>query len=47
MMAMDIRNATHGERYWEIDALRGVAIVAMVLFHIVFDLSFFGILPAE
>jgi uncharacterized membrane protein len=47
MMPMDVRNATHGKRYWEIDALRGVAIVTMVLFHIVFDLSYFGILPAE
>ncbi|MCX6687547.1 MAG: heparan-alpha-glucosaminide N-acetyltransferase domain-containing protein, partial [Methanoregula sp.] len=29
------------DRYIEIDAARGVAILMMVLFHIVFDLSFF------
>ncbi len=31
------------QRLWELDALRGIAIVLMVLFHIVFDLrTFFG-----
>jgi len=30
------------ERYWEIDALRGVAIVMMVTYHLVFDLVLFG-----
>ncbi len=29
-------------RYWEIDALRGVAIVMMVIYHLVFDLVLFG-----
>ncbi len=32
-------------RYWEIDLFRGVAVLMMVVFHIVFDLSFFSILP--
>jgi uncharacterized membrane protein len=34
-------------RYGEIDAARGVAVVMMILFHTVFDLSFFGIRPIE
>jgi uncharacterized membrane protein len=34
-----------GDRYWEIDATRGIAIVMMILFHILFDLTFLGIAP--
>jgi len=30
-------------RYWEIDALRGVAIIWMMLFHLSWDLVFFGL----
>jgi len=29
------------ERYWEIDLLRGLAIVAMIAYHIFYDLNFF------
>ncbi len=32
-----------GERFWEIDLLRGTAVVTMVIFHTVFALSFFGV----
>jgi uncharacterized membrane protein len=32
-------------RYWEIDLLRGIAVLMMVVFHSVFDLSFFSIFP--
>ncbi len=32
-------------RYWEIDTLRGVAIVMMVIFHLMWDLVSFRILP--
>jgi uncharacterized membrane protein len=32
-----------GERFWEIDALRGTAVVMMVIFHTVFSISFFDI----
>jgi uncharacterized membrane protein len=32
-------------RYWEIDLFRGIAVLMMVIFHTVFDLSFFSILP--
>ncbi|HEX7444986.1 MAG TPA: heparan-alpha-glucosaminide N-acetyltransferase [Methanothrix sp.] len=31
------------DRFWEVDFLRGWAIVMMVLFHMVFDLNYFGI----
>jgi uncharacterized membrane protein len=31
-----------GVRFWEIDALRGTAVVMMVVFHTVFALDFFG-----
>jgi uncharacterized membrane protein len=30
-------------RLWEIDTLRGIAVVAMVFYHIVFDLYYFGV----
>ena len=33
------------DRYWEIDVTRGVAIAMMILFHILFDLTFLGIAP--
>ena len=32
-----------GERFWEIDALRGTAVVMMFIFHTVFAISFFDI----
>lgn len=32
-------------RLWEIDLLRGVAVIMMVVFHIVFDLSYLSIVP--
>ncbi|WP_245534911.1 heparan-alpha-glucosaminide N-acetyltransferase [Sphaerobacter thermophilus] len=31
-----------GQRYWEVDALRGVAILMMVLYHCLYDLAEFG-----
>ena len=34
--------ATGSRRYWEIDAARGVAILMMVTFHVVYDLDYFG-----
>jgi uncharacterized membrane protein len=33
------------QRLWEIDALRGVAIVMMTIFHLMWDLRYFGVLP--
>ena len=35
------------ERYQEIDLLRGIALVLMILFHTLFDLNFFGIFPVD
>ncbi len=34
--------ATGSHRFWEIDATRGVAILMMVTFHVVYDLHHFG-----
>ncbi len=34
-------------RYREIDLVRGIAILMMVLFHTLFDISFFGIYPVD
>jgi len=31
-------------RFWEIDTLRGIAIVMMIVYHIIFDLYFFDVL---
>lgn len=36
-----------GVRYGEIDALRGTAVVMMVIFHTVFSVSFFGIVAVD
>lgn len=35
-----------GRRFWEVDALRGIAIVMMVLYHLMYDLFFFRITDA-
>jgi uncharacterized membrane protein len=34
-------------RYWEIDLARGIAILMMILFHMVFDLYYFRIFPID
>ncbi len=33
----------HKGRFWELDMIRGIAVVMMVLFHLAYDLNFFGI----
>ena len=34
-------------RFWEIDALRGIAIFFMVLFHFFYDMVFFGVFHVD
>ena len=34
-------------RFWEVDFLRGMAIILMVLFHMAFDLNYFGVYEVE
>jgi len=36
-------NNTQSNRFWEIDFLRGIAIIMMIIYHILFDLNFFDI----
>lgn len=39
------RNAGKRLRYWEIDALRGVAIITMIVYHTMWDLWYSHVLP--
>ena len=41
-----LRKSPEG-RFWEVDVVRGVAVVMMVTFHAVFDLYFFGIVQLD
>ena len=34
-------------RFWEVDALRGVAVVMMVVYHLAWDLHYFGYYPGS
>lgn len=34
-------------RFWEIDLLRGVAIIMMIVYHIIYDLNYFNIVKIE
>lgn len=42
-----IVSAPPSPRLWEIDALRGLAVVLMVFFHFVWDLQFFGLVAVD
>lgn len=36
-------NLNLNKRFWEVDSLRGIAILMMVIFHLIFDLYYFAI----
>lgn len=44
---MRIWSAIRPSRFWEVDALRGVAIVMMVTYHLMWDLWYFQIVSSE
>lgn len=49
---MDVANTaaratTRTQRFWEIDAVRGVVVILMVYFHLMWNLFFFGISTAD
>ncbi len=35
------------ERFWEVDSLRGLAIIMMITYHFLYDLTFFGVYSFE
>jgi len=35
------------QRYWEIDVARGVAVILMITYHIIYDLNFFGVISVN
>jgi uncharacterized membrane protein len=39
------RATARGARFWEIDALRGVAILTMIVYHLMWDLWYWQVLP--
>ena len=34
-------------RFWEIDFARGIAIIMMIIYHLVFDLNYFGFISVN
>lgn len=44
---MDNQERTSISRYWELDTLRGVAILWMAAFHLAWDLTFYGLVSAD
>ena len=40
-------NTPSDDRYWDLDVLRGIAVIAMVVFHLTFDLSYFGLISPD
>jgi len=43
----ELLNMDSASRLWEIDCARGIAILMMIVYHTVFDLSIFAICPVE
>ena len=42
-----MNKALKSNRNVELDVLRGIAVVAMIIFHFTFDLSYFGFIPTD
>ncbi len=42
VLRLERRTGAASTRFWEIDALRGVSIIMMVIYHFMYDLYFFG-----
>ena len=40
-------NKQKSDRLWEIDSLRGIAIILMIIYHLLFDLNFFRLYSAD
>jgi len=38
----NVMNLNLEKRFWEVDSLRGLAIIMMILFHLLYDLTYFG-----
>jgi uncharacterized membrane protein len=38
---------TSSERFWEIDFLRGIAILMMIAYHLLFDLNYYGVYTSD
>jgi uncharacterized membrane protein len=38
---------TSSQRFWEIDFLRGIAIILMIVYHLIFDLAYFNIYATD
>jgi uncharacterized membrane protein len=41
------QSANPGWRIWEVDAVRGVAIIEMIIYHLIWDLNYFGLFQAN
>ena len=39
-----MENRVSSKRFWELDALRGIGILLVVVYHLFFDLNYFGVL---
>jgi len=42
-VATDIAKTKRSPRLWEVDSARGIAVLAMIFFHFMWDLQFFGL----
>lgn len=39
--------AGYADRFWEIDCLRGFAVILMLIYHFLYDLDFFGLIDVQ